>query len=1182
MELFSSLKALVVGFLDFVISSEGESLKERFLNHNLIQNFQKTDAKVHESLMRFLSDSDYDIIDKFFAENGVYLNENITADFALIDSWAEIIIGELFVKYPELKTNKKTYSPVLKQVIKETYQALISKLSIGERVLYNQGQRNHEQTTRQLADITNDLKKLAKNEKKLSYPEMIEMYGKLTRLLLNGYFNEIESLIVLFENQIHENDRGYCTALKIIFHSYCSNDEITKNYCIQLERDECDESLLISVASVLIQTNNILGLEQIRPLIHNNLIADIIDRIVLGNWPNAISLVLDEHNKLKEEYSDAEFILWVYAEYNRKLLNKFEAYKCYYSLEKINPTLFVKWRLLEMDSFLKIGSVMYEINNSMAFQSIVLDYKDRLLTFSPYFELMKDFLCSDYVDSLLSIASKLTLDKFDDTFSNLSRRMQEFDSAKIHWYLVRFKNCEIIDVEKFNSFCERTNNKILWCHYLNTLPLANPDFVLEQIENNPELLNIDFSAIEAYHQAKTYKYGNIVSYDCIKKIKVSDQLLFKYNIFLACLSLDVKLDDECDAYLQSAIDSILSFSGILYIDELRILINILMSRKRFDDANKILEKYQYADPSIMYLRLKVLMTDLGYTLESVQLISQLEEYYHDNADFVYIKGLLEERKMSGAGLEYFEEAFHINSSVKYAKAILNSRLARNNYNEDDVLTFSSSSNDVDLLHLSGLIYQKKGKYQFCETLLLQALVNSNNKYHEQLYKTYTNRFLSEERNIEKPNNIDKGTCCTICRKNNDELKIWIHDDNILIPNEGSNFANYMHLSPNSTMSLYFIGMTVGDEVIYNNESYEVLSIDYGVSIAMKYCMQELIEHGVIKMISTTEDDISKLFDELRESGKEHSQHILNIIEMYKNCTSGFTIDLFSKVVSREYFKTLYSILNDHNISFWAGISSVDVDSKLIITESTIGVLSSLEVMPLVGNENKYYILASLREQIDLETREHRSDKTVAILGFNEDEQPFLIKNEMEDKQNMNRYFACINSWANSGEMLDSIPLMEYPEEFKQIIDAIGISNADAIIYAEKNKWILCCDDLMLRKYVATLGINTITSVDLMIYLGYSLDYIIEKIEILLEKTYIFPITSAFLIWVTNRISEIVDEKQYWQTVEKVHGIVKTILNDGILKNYFIFVYCEVEEDIAFKDKIVDRIVKNVVFELLKI
>ena len=65
---------------------------------------------------------------------------------------------------------------------------------------------------------------------------------------------------------------------------------------------------------------------------------------------------------------------------------------------------------------------------------------------------------------------------------------------------------------------------------------------------------------------------------------------------------------------------------------------------------------------------------------------------------------------------------------------------------------------------------------------------------------------------------------------------------------------------------------------------------------------------------------------------------------------------------------------------------------------------------------------------------NRNDNTSAVLGFEEDGHPFMIENTPESKRNMNRYFACLNEWANWGEPLETISPNDYPADIKKLFN----------------------------------------------------------------------------------------------------------------------------------------------------
>ena len=684
--------------------------------------------------------------------------------------------------------------------------------------------------------------------------------------------------------------------------------------------------------------------------------------------------------------------------------------------------------------------------------------------------------------------------------------------------------------------------------------------MLTYLREHEELLKKEIAAIVAYYEAICCTSGEEEAFNTISVIPVSPPLTMSFNIFLAQVCIKQANGKE-NEYLQVAVKEALNPSHDVVIMNLRELSQLLVGKNRWLEASEILEKYQNKDPFIMFLRLKVLITHEDQFEVCSSLIEKLEDTHNNNAHFIFCKGVLSENYLPGSGMELFERAFRINSTPQYAHATLASRINRKVFVDDDILNYASNHDNVDLLYICGVTYARQGKKQESHRAFIQGLINSSCNYHKGLYGTFVAELLGN-RDIASPNNIEPGTCCVLTKEDTDqELKIWIHNDGMKIPKNANDFNGYNHVLPNSQLSFSLLGLRIGDSVELNNETYKVKDICPEDSVAVNYCIQVQLEHGAMKRVEIDTDNIGEFFEEMRKAGEERSNHINEILEKYKTLDPGLSIELFASAIVKPYYKALYALFYDNKVPFWSGTDGVEIDKDCILTPSIIGVFSALGIHPPAEKNTSvnFYVTNALKVELDLFSRGHRNDNTSAVLGFEEDGHPYMIENTPESKRNMNRYFACLNEWANWGKPLETISPNDYPADIKSCSTALGIPNIEAAIWANKKKCLVCCDDLFMRKYLRSENIDAPTAMDTLICLGYSFDFTMDKVATLLESNYISPITMNFLKWVSSCFSHAEDEETLGQYSLLIIDLFDKILNISEQRPYFLCIYQQVIE-----------------------
>lgn len=1118
----------------------------------------KTDEKVREYLQKHVAEYEYEKIDRFFGKEGIYAHDQASCNWAIMSSYTDRIIEDFYTANPSLKVEQKTLTPLIRRSVIETYQSVASQLRMNERIIYQQQignreeeRKEHKNFEQELQDIKN---MLSKTPKKLSFTDTIKIFNLLAQMILGGNFSSISPLVRLFENQIDDRDRSYCTALDIYLNCFIGFPHNLDSLCIQFVRDNPLDDLLKNVVTFLIQMEQKSALKILLPYVTDSKLSSMVGSYVSDD-SSEVKGIINSDGTLKEEHLNNEAALWLYANHFKGIGNRTAALSAYYQINQLNPTMWVHWLIEETKALL----VFYDSFNALEIN--VTDIKnsiDVLLQFLGVFSQVSDNVCSEYIDTLLTCAKVLPVDEFDQYYNQLNSHMKGTHQARRHWYSAHLVDCDNINEKELKLFCEETNDDKLWSGYLIHISTTSPEYVLTYLREHEELLKKEIVAIIAYYEAICCTSGEEEAFNTISVIPVSPPLTMSFNIFLAQVCIKQANEKE-NEYLQVAVKEALNPSHDVVIMNLRELSQLLVGKNRWLEASEILEKYQDKDPFIMFLRLKVLITHEDQFEVCSSLIEKLEDTHNNNAHFIFCKGVLSENYLPGSGMELFEKAFRINSTPQYAHAALASRINRKVFVDDDILNYASNHDNVDLLYICGVTYARQGKKQESHRAFMQGLINGSCNYHEGLYGAFVAESLGN-RDIESPNNIEPGTCCVLTKEDTDqELKIWIHNDDMKIPKNTNDFNGYTHILPNSQLSFSLLGLQIGDSVELTNETYKIKEICSEDFVVLNYCIQVQLEHGAMKQIEVDTDNIDGFLEEMRKAGEGRSNHINEMLENYKKLDPGLSIEAFASAIGKPYYKALYALFYDNNVPFWSGTDGVVIDKDCILTPSVIGVLSALGIHPPTEKNTSinFYVTNALKVELDLCSREHRNDKTSAVLGFEEDGHPYMIENTPKSKRNMNRYFACLNEWANWGEPLEEISPNDYPADIKRYSAVLGIPNIEAEIWAKKKYCVVCCDDLFMRKYMRSEDIDAPTAMDMLIYLGYSFDFIMDKVNILLESNYISSITINFLNWVSNCFSQADTDEILGRYSLSIIDLLDKIFNIREQRLYFLCVYHQI-------------------------
>lgn len=1169
------MEQLLIGAATFIIETAvGQGIDkgvDAIAKHLSNKALLKTDEKVREYLQKHISEYDYEKIDRFFGKEGIYAHDQASCNWSAMSAYTDRIIEDFYTANTALKVEQKTLTPLIRQVVIETYQSVLSQLSTDGRIIYQQQIINREQERAEHKNFERDIQTmmtmLSQTQKKLSFAETIKYFNVLSQMIWSGNFSSSFPLVRLLENQVDDRDRSYCSALDIYLNCFIGYQQDVDSLCVQFIRDNPPVTLLKNVVTFLIQMEQKSALKILLPHIIDSELSSMVGSYVSDDSSEEKSII-NSDDTLKEEYLNNEAALWLYANHFKRVGNRTAALSAYCQINQLNPTMWVHWLIEETKALL----VFYDSFNALEVN--VTDIKNRidvLLQFLSVFSQVSDNVCSEYIDTLLTCAKVLSVDEFDQYYNQLDSHMKETRQAKRNWYSAHLVDCNSINEKELKLFCEETNDDKLWSGYLMHISTTSPEYVLTYLREHEELLKKEIAAIVAYYEAICCTSGEEEAFNTISVIPVSPPLTMSFNIFLAQVCIKQANGKE-NEYLQVAVKEALNPSHDVVIMNLRELSQLLVGKNRWLEASEILEKYQDKDPFIMFLRLKVLISHEDQFEVCSSLIEKLEGIYGNNAHFMYCKGVISENNLPGLGMELFESAFRITPTPQYAQAVLASRINRKIFVDDEILHFAYNHDNVDLLYISGVTYARQGRKQESHKAFLQGLINCNGKYHKGLCCAFVAELLGHRDDTISPSSIEPRTCCILTKESTEEqsteeksteekLQIWLHNEDVKIIENANDFNGYSHVLPNSQLSFALLGLKNGDFVELNDGNYTVEEICSEDTVVLNYCIQVLQEHRVMKRVEIDTENLSAFFEEMRKSGEERSNHINEMLEKYKTLNPGLPIELFAYAIGKPYYKSLYALLYDENMPFWSGTDGVEISKDCILTPSVVGVFSALGIHPPTGNNScvKFYVTNALKVELELFSREHRNDNTSAVLGFKDDGQPYMIENTSESKRNMNRYFACLNEWANWGEALDPILPNDYPADIQSNSNALGIPNIEAVVWAKRKHCLVCCDDLFMRKYMRSENIDAPTAMDTLIGLGYSFDFIIDKAATLLELNYIFPITMTFLKWVSNCFSQADSEETLGQYSLSIIDLFDRAFNIPEQCSYFLFVYQQIIE-----------------------
>lgn len=1181
-----ALAALGVFFLekvssDIVATSAGSINEKRKM---LLM--QKADEQARHYLLTHTTAEQYDAIDSYFAKEGIYSYDQVNENHSAIRTFSTGVIDDFFRLHPNHQVDRNRLEPILRQSLCQTCKSIVQQLSLSDRTILHQfyrqerlirgyGEEMHAGFAEQ-HEILQQLLTTLSNGKIISDADTSELYAALLITIDSGNFEIANTIIEKLATLVEHKSKYYLTACKIRITYFTKGEESTLQYCSQFMSECPSEDILHDTTAFLISVNSAKLLAFFEPYIKDSLLKEVVKSTLATDPANLWTVTLDENGSIKTEYQSCSYVLWALGHSAIKYGYIQNAADIFTTLYKQVHTHWSKW--YKCCSRLWVDCSLAS-NAHHSDQSILAKLKpsiDGMLEFQVFFELTNDTIYSNFVSSLLGDDVILSSSLFEYIWNQLSPRATSLPSSKQFWYAAHFSNWHEIDAFELKEYCSRQKPPYLWYAYLLHRVQDDPEFVLEDYEKGDTSIITQINQLAAIAQAASKLKSPTASIEYLELLFVSEQLLFAKAVLLAEISVQSQL--QCsDHYLDQALEIDRKDQKWISVAVIRRLVNSLMDSGRCSDASTILEKYQKVIPDFKKLNLSILMGQEENSEKCRGIVDELFQMTPDDDYLNYCKGMLDERRLAGSGEHRLENAFHIHETPQYAAAILVSRLKKNKPQLDKVLEYLSHQYDAYYQYICGCTYHSRGLIQQAKQHFLQALLLCNGEYNENLFSTYFSIHSSDNELANPPTEVAVDTCFILTTISNGEsLKLWIHNESIVIPASGSNFAGYTHISSTSPQALLLMGLHQNDLVTLNGAEFYISSINHGEIIAFKYCMDLLLVNGVLKSLSFDTNYPEQFLTELKAIFSPQNEQLDNVIQAYSRDRAPLPLQILVHVLNRPYFSTIQALLYDPKIRFWSGCDGDSIEGDCILTNSTIAVLSSLGISPSDSFNKKirFFIAPATRNFIEASVRSHQSSHSSGSLGFDEYGKAFFVENTSESRRIMNRYYSLIQSWSRACFVCDELCPEEYPEDLLRVKDAIGISDIETILLAKKHQFTILSDDLAMRQYFHASGIKNANAIDVIMEVNFPLHSITDHIVTLLHANYQTPISTQFLKYLSCQFDAQPNEKALETLSLEIIPIIQTVVDDENSRSALIFSMNQLREKNTQINKTLDWIIKT--------
>lgn len=303
------------------------------------------DDAVRAYLSKNTSPQDYEKMDAFLAEQGVYASDQMLENNAHIKEITTELVEQFYEAHPELRHKAAWLTLQLEQAIAQCCRTMFQQLSREGRILYQQNARGihlQQQQSRNMEKMQEALADLKSAQHMLTAEKVLEIYQRLIAAIADGEFALAGSVLDLMEPQLAPTERFYGTACRIRLHFYLHGLANFSHACERLLRENPYAEILHDTVTFLIQSEDMQALGILAPAITEHKLRKLAQMLLEKTHLQQIQLLTGEDHRLKEEYAGHIGALWALGNALLHCGNACEAHRVFLEIEAKEQSFWVR------------------------------------------------------------------------------------------------------------------------------------------------------------------------------------------------------------------------------------------------------------------------------------------------------------------------------------------------------------------------------------------------------------------------------------------------------------------------------------------------------------------------------------------------------------------------------------------------------------------------------------------------------------------------------------------------------------------------------------------------------------------------------------------------------------------------------------------------------------------------
>lgn len=1142
------LQGLFTYILEKFFDNGADRLASYLLRCHAQKQLKKTDEETRMYLTQHLQASDYETVDAYLAKNGIYASDDL-GNTTLVRQMVEKSIHDFYRENPDKSLMTKEIEPMLRQALERSFRVLLGEISPGERFLAQQNNIRTIAVQDGLREICSLLRQNNCSHQVL-LPEQVEHFcEEVNKAIDVGAFSVAKSCLELMKTQVDSKEYYRWIAARIRLDAFLYDSGNAYHFCERFLENQPDQNTVEDLVTFLISIDDFTSLKIICPMIQTTTQAELLKIVLKQDMGTLLTNFFDQEMRLKPEYVQNKWILWAFGNMNLTCGSGYNALSCYEEIEKYsNESIWLQWKKCCAHFRDSNSSVPFPIlsTETSKLDSILQD----MFNYSEFFNQTGNDILSRYIEILFDCALSIPGKHEKLPWDRLSDRAKHLSIAQKYRYQERLNEWESIDSQELRNFCKREGYDDLWANYLIYRAKTDGNYVLSELKNDGSLFHKTFHYVIAYAYAINSTKGIEEALDTVKGLIPLPSDEIPKAIFMAYFATQFH-SPQSGYFLDHAFEVAVPQAGDrIYPRYIWTLVRMLLDAGRDQDALVILERYQFISPALDKLRLNLMLGQDGMETACNKMLDELSKRSHANDPYLlYCQGVLREKESPGTGCDFFQKSFDLAPGLVNATALLAARINRHDIQKDQVLDFCEHQEEPYAQYLCGCAYLQMGNREQGLHCMFHGLLLCGSSMLDDLCLGYIDTQLHSQGHKTPPEMVDGDMGVILKNQMSGEKRcLWLHNDISVIPDGGSNFAGYEHISSSDPVAITLFHRRLKDTVsLDDGQTYSISAINYGDVIAFQYCITHLARNGQIFTGKIVNDDPQETIAELLthlESGFE-AKHRTK--DLYINRNPGLTLQMFQSCIGYPYYESIQSIFWDQSIPFWAGNDHSKLQGDCLLTASTLAILGALGIQPPGKSTSEFTVWITpltFREVLDEIRQFQQSPQPAGAIGKDANGQVYFIESTEEVQKMQRDYYACIRKWCDYAQKTMEVAPKDYPEDLRKVQKAFHSSEIEAITLATSAQYVIMSDDLLFRQYLHASSIPNASAVELLAEVVPDAKTLLNAMSILLRCDYRDPITdgllqklSQFFSMASSNEHELADVAE--QTISLVKQYVKS-------------------------------------------